>query len=83
MTAPNAGPPRPGPRPASPGTVPGVARPGETRPAAAGLSDSPVESSDLVQRARNLRGRPLAEHADTYDEIHAELHRSLAGIDTR
>ncbi len=69
---------------ARPGPI-GSATPPAGSPAgsARSLPDPAAAEADLIRRARALRQQPLHEHPDVYDEIHAELQRSLSTIDSR
>lgn len=44
-------------------------------------NDAPVPPADPMARLDTVSERPLHEHADLYDEIHARLQAALAEID--
>lgn len=66
----------------SPGRPPLNADPdGEPRTATPGSAGSVEAISRQLDELNTLDSRPLAEHADVYHRIHAELQAALVDID--
>ena len=85
MSAPQQGPPVPGPPPGARPT--GAAAPNSAAPAGPGAGAAPAPVSGDSRLAAplavldTLSGRPLCDHVEVYQQLHATLAAALGEID--